>query len=557
MRAVFRLLVLVGLGFAVATSCALDQSGLSDNPDGGGGIGGGGSGGSGATVDCWGAEYKVCEGDCEDVSDPAFGCTAESCSPCALPQATAKCESNQCKIETCLPNYADCDLTEFNHDATGCETNLGTNPGHCGACGNNCFDIDTTKNWECNNGACQESDCPIGSANCGPNGECESISTDPNQCGACKNACSLPNANPKCVSVAPPVIGACEIDSCHAGWADCDTAQPNHHATGCETNISNDLGNCGACNNACTAPSNGIPFCNGGQCDFVCQTPYFKCNGACHPPNNNDPNNCGACGNQCQAPAGGTPTCAGGVCDFVCNAPLTRCGNACVNTATHQSHCGGCNQPCSAPTGGSVACQGGTCVGSCPSPQIICGTACVNPQTSNSHCGGCNQPCSNERTCQAGSCKCPTAQPTECPSSCEPQCCPGASCSPPTGGTCLGNGTCGCGGGLTNCGGTCVNTDTSPMHCGACGTACTNPHGTTSCVAGACTPVCAAGWGDCNGNPNDGCGTNTNTDSLNCGTCGTVCNNVKQGMTCQNGTCACPAGWNECSTKCCESGCGC
>jgi hypothetical protein len=391
------------------------------------------------SADCWGAEYKVCDGQCREATDPAFGCTAESCSPCALPNATAHCESNQCKIATCSPDHADCDVSEFTHDATGCETNLDTNPAHCGACGNNCFDIDPTKNWACSDGACQESSCAIGSANCGPNGECESISADPSQCGACNDFCSLPNANPKCVAVAPPVIGACEIDTCQAGWADCDTATESHHATGCETNISNDLGNCGACGNTCAAPANGIPFCSGSQCDFVCQTPYFECNGGCHTPNNNDPANCGACGDQCTAPAGATPICLNGACNFVCNAPLTKCGAVCVNTSTNLGHCGACNQACSAPIGGSVICQGGTCVGSCPSPQILCGGACVNPQTSNNHCGGCNQPCTNERVCQAGSCQCPAGQPVHCATTCEPECCATAQC--PGAKTCV-NGIC-------------------------------------------------------------------------------------------------------------------
>ncbi|MFH2007115.1 MAG: putative metal-binding motif-containing protein, partial [bacterium] len=56
-------------------------------------------------------------------------------------------------------------------------------------------------------------------------------------------------------------------------------------------------------------------------------------------------------------------------------------------------------------------------------------------------------------------------------------------------------------------------------HCGACGNTCTNGHGTTVCVSGVCTPTCAAGWGDCNGDPDDGC----ETDLSSVGTCGS-CN---------------------------------
>jgi len=54
-----------------------------------------------------------------------------------------------------------------------------------------------------------------------------------------------------------------------------------------------------------------------------------------------------------------------------------------------------------------------------------------------------------------------------------------------------GNAT--CGGGLTDCNGTCVDTTSNPAHCGACGTACSSD---LECKNGHCkaiTPVCTAG----------------------------------------------------------------
>jgi hypothetical protein len=42
-------------------------------------------------------------------------------------------------------------------------------------------------------------------------------------------------------------------------------------------------------------------------------------------------------------------------------------------------------------------------------------------------------------------------------------------------------------------------------NCGACGRACTNPHGTTSCESGQCVFACDLGAMDCNGDPLDGC----------------------------------------------------
>jgi hypothetical protein len=42
-------------------------------------------------------------------------------------------------------------------------------------------------------------------------------------------------------------------------------------------------------------------------------------------------------------------------------------------------------------------------------------------------------------------------------------------------------------------------------NCGACGTVCTNPHGTTDCIDGGCAFVCDPGAQDCNGEDSDGC----------------------------------------------------
>ena len=77
----------------------------------------------------------------------------------------------------------------------------------------------------------------------------------------------------------------------------------------------------------------------------------------------------------------------------------------------------------------------------------------------------------------------------------------------------------------------------SPASCGACGMKCPAPaHATAACIAGACAAQCAAGFGDCNLKPADGCEAQLLKDKHNCGACGTVC----LVGTCQNGTCV----WN-------------
>ena len=151
-------------------------------------------------------------------------------------------------------------------------------------------------------------------------------------------------------------------------------------------------------------------------------------------------------------------------------------------------------------------------------------------------------------------------------------CCPtcnrgfGQSCGAPgqvccNGFVCQGN-TCVCPVGQTHCGGSCVNTQTDPSNCGACGNVCpvlTGAHN-PSCSSGVCALICDAGWADCNDDASDGCETTlgTPTDCLQCGdSCSTFadeCNNpvcnangcdgqpANEGQSCQGGTGTCTSG---------------
>jgi hypothetical protein len=71
----------------------------------------------------------------------------------------------------------------------------------------------------------------------------------------------------------------------------------------------------------------------------------------------------------------------------------------------------------------------------------------------------------------------------------------------------------------------------------ACSPACVNPNGTTACVNGRCAPMCSTGFGDCDGDPANGCETSTDTTS-NCGMCGRVCTSDAGTPACNAGTCA-------------------
>jgi len=78
-----------------------------------------------------------------------------------------------------------------------------------------------------------------------------------------------------------------------------------------------------------------------------------------------------------------------------------------------------------------------------------------------------------------------------------------------------------CGG--TMCGTECVDLQTDPKYCGSCEQGCSSNHLTPSCVAGKCVGPCDYGHGDCNSDlRSDGCETDLSSPT-NCRACGTVC----------------------------------
>src|SRR5262249_22305765 len=96
----------------------------------------------------------------------------------------------------------------------------------------------------------------------------------------------------------------------------------------------------------------------------------------------------------------------------------------------------------------------------------------------------------------------------------------GASCDLPNASSICKTGACA----ITSCTGTFADCDndpkngcetnlaTSPTHCGACGTVCNATNGTPSCATGSCSITCNPGFGDCDGDPTNGCETNLQGD---------------------------------------------
>ncbi len=101
-------------------------------------------------------------------------------------------------------------------------------------------------------------------------------------------------------------------------------------------------------------------------------------------------------------------------------------------------------------------------------------------------------------------------------------------------------------------GGLCtVDTSRDVEHCGSCELACPHQpashHATSVCSDSKCEIACDELAADCNHNPDDGCEVLTGEDPANCGGCGIAC---KNGDVCWKGACGCPSGFAQCGKEC-------
>jgi hypothetical protein len=284
--------------------------------------------------------FKACSGACVPDSDPAHGCGAASCAPCAFPHADVEgCSTAQkCLLGKCADGYADCD----GDPANGCEVHLGDDGANCGACG---------------------------------------------------HTCALANAATACVT------GACAVAACDTGFGDCNGVA----ADGCEVATSSDLAHCGSCTTPCPTVANTTFSCTGGACAIAaCAATALSCNGdaldgcecavphatvSCSPPPSpvldaGTPDGGAADGGDAGSPEAGASDAAASVdaasapdastgvpgCYFVqCEAPYADCdanrANGCETDVTSDgANCGACG----------ASCGGGACVsGRCQPVQII------------------------------------------------------------------------------------------------------------------------------------------------------------------------------------------
>ena len=362
-----------------------------------------------------------------------------------------------------------------------------TRPADCGSCTPDCTGRVCGNNGcggSCGSCApdqsCDEASgqCACTDAEC--DGACVDTNSDPNHCGGCDAACQTG-------------------EFCLAGTCQCSPT--------CGGQVCGDDGcggSCGSCGPGET--------CNGGQCE--CGAPgYMLCRNECVD-TNRERRNCGDCGVRCR----GRAQCINGSCS------TGACTPDCSGRECGDDGCGGqCTPGCGADESCDTA---GQCI--CNIGLSLCGNACVSLATDNNHCGTCGNACGGSESCQAGVCI-PNCTPDCSGKTCGDDGC-GGTCGSCRAGQSCAAGNCMCPAGTTECGTTCANTDSDPLHCGGCDTPCA---GGELCAGGSCscTPTC---------------------DGLSCGDdgCGGTCGMCESDEVCVSGACACGGALTRCGAGC-------
>lgn len=492
-------------------------------------------------TDC---ESQVCSGvvcvapACDDRvtngKETALDCGGGDCPPCSPDQpcdrdidcTSGACNSGVCGSD-CTDGLANCD----EDNANACEVNTRTDLENCGSCGHACKLAHATA--ECSAGECHiaTDGCEVGYADCNgkPEDGCEvNLKTNKLNCGSCDKICPSLNGDPSCVA------GKCEI-SCDEGFEDCDDLRDN----GCEINLKTNVKNCNECDKECSADAGNSAYCKNGACgQTTCPAGSGDCNGspsdACETSLTNDVNNCGACGNKCEA-VNAAVACVNSKCVITdCVGSYEDCSggyaDGCeTNIDTSTTHCGGCNKACTI-ANGTPKCDEGSCeVKSCSGTFRDCDgdpkTGCeINVATSAGNCGACGTNCNV---------KYPHATATCSLSVCSAPICAG------------GYGDCN----LNPADGCESNVLADPANCGGCGNVCSTSGSahvsSNACTSGSCNPKCAGSYLTCDNNPRNGCESDGNTDANNCGACGSVCSTAAAAHVSSN---SCSGG--DCDPKC-------
>ncbi len=129
---------------------------------------------------------KTCGMQCVSLSNPDYGCAAEDCLPCNVPNGIPACVNGACAVYGCVPGHADCNASAVD----GCETDL-MSPTTCGSCTTVCQTAPHAVP-SCNGMCTIECEPGWGDCNLDPADGCEAnLADDGDHCGQCGHGCLL------------------------------------------------------------------------------------------------------------------------------------------------------------------------------------------------------------------------------------------------------------------------------------------------------------------------------------------------------------------------------
>jgi len=192
----------------------------------------------------------------KDGAETDVDCGGGECKPCEVGKGCAlasDCTDGVCLASVCPPPACDDRVKNASESDVDCG---GPTCPKCAA-DQKCVIPGDCISGDCSKGICTPT-CADGLASCdgdSTNGCETNIRTDPNHCGGCANTCKLPNATADCSGA------ICRVAACADGFADCN----GDPADGCEVNTKTDKANCGNCGKVCPTV-NGQPYCAESAC---------------------------------------------------------------------------------------------------------------------------------------------------------------------------------------------------------------------------------------------------------------------------------------------------